>query len=93
MRDKKDAWSILLSLVGCCLGNCCIEEFYDEYGGASPDVVLKFTGESVERMTRFCNILLRESARMAKRARLFYDSIFVLIIPTSSTPGGLWSTR
>jgi len=73
---KEDAWSILLSLVGCCLGNCCIEEYYDEYGGASPDVVLKFTGEPVERMTGFCNLLLRESGRMAKRARLFNDTYF-----------------
>lgn len=75
-ESKKDAWSILLSLVGCCLSNCCIEEFHDEYGGASPEVVLKFTWESVERMTRFCNLLLRESIRMAKRARLFRDSYF-----------------
>lgn len=74
--SKKDAWSILLSLVGCCLGNCCIEEYYDEYGGASPDVVLKFAGEPVERMTGFCNLLLRESGRMAKRARLFNDTYF-----------------
>lgn len=67
---ERDAWSIMLSLVGCCLKGMCIEEFHREYGGASPDVVLKFRKVPVRDMTRFCNRLLRESIRMAKKCRV-----------------------
>jgi hypothetical protein len=68
--------------VSCCLwwvavsAIVVLRSFYDEYGGASSDVVLKYTGESVERMACFCGLLLRECSRMVKRARLFRGSYF-----------------
>lgn len=69
-ESRRDAWSILLSLVGCCLKEMCIEEFYRDYGGATPDVVLKFGRVPVKEMNRFCNRLLRESIWMANKHRV-----------------------
>lgn len=69
-EPRRDAWSILLSLVGCCLQEMCIEEFHREYGGATPDVILKFGRVQVKEMTRFCNRVLQESVRMAKKNRM-----------------------